>query len=182
MANRKATMTDLRMIIREFAKGTPMREIERKLNFSRTSLRAYKERAEQSGKTMQELQSIEDAELHGILTRADTHRGRDEERYKFMQDNVEGYAQSLTRKYMTYEVLYEEYCKSTDNPYGYTQFKSIIKKYEKEHDYKTHNVYSPAREMQFDFAGDPLWVVDTSTGELLKAIVFLAMQSVIYMN
>ena len=27
MANRKATMTDLRMIIREFAKGTPMREI-----------------------------------------------------------------------------------------------------------------------------------------------------------
>ena len=29
---RKATMTDLRMIIKEFAKGTPMREIERKLN------------------------------------------------------------------------------------------------------------------------------------------------------
>ena len=41
MANRKATMTDLRMIIREFAKGTPMREIERKLNLSRTSLRTY---------------------------------------------------------------------------------------------------------------------------------------------
>ena len=31
MANRKATMTDLRVIIREFAKGTPLREIERKL-------------------------------------------------------------------------------------------------------------------------------------------------------
>ena len=61
MANRKATMTDLRMIIREFAKGTPMREIERKLNLSRTSLRTYKERAEQSGKSMQELQSLEDA-------------------------------------------------------------------------------------------------------------------------
>lgn len=49
MANRKATMTDLRMIIREFAKGTPMREIERKLNLSRTSLRTYKERAGRSG-------------------------------------------------------------------------------------------------------------------------------------
>ena len=34
MANRKVTITDLRMIIREFAKGTPMREIERKLNLS----------------------------------------------------------------------------------------------------------------------------------------------------
>ena len=31
MANRKATMTDLRVIIREFAKGTPLREIERKV-------------------------------------------------------------------------------------------------------------------------------------------------------
>lgn len=173
MANRKATMTDLRMIIREFAKGTPMREIERKLNLSRTSLRTYKERAEQSGKSMQELQSLEDAELHGLLTKADIHRGRDEARYQFMQDNVESYAQSMTRKYMTYEVLYEEYCKSTDNPYGYTQFKAIIQKYEKEHDYKYHNTYSPAHEMQFDFAGDPLWVVDTTTGELLKAIVLV---------
>ena len=68
---------------------------------------------------------------------------------------------------MTYEVLYEEYCKSTDNPYGYTQFKAIIQKYEKEHDYKYHNTYSPAHEKQFDFAGDPLWVVNTDTGELL---------------
>lgn len=85
---------------------------------------------------MQELQSMEDAELHVILTSADTHRGCDEERYRFMLDNVESYAQSMNRKYMTYEVLYEEYCKSTDNPYGYTQFKAIIQKYEKGHDYK----------------------------------------------
>lgn len=71
----KDVMTDLRMIISEFAKGTPMREIERKLNLSRTSLRTYKERAEQSGKSMYELQSMVDAELHGLLTRADAHRG-----------------------------------------------------------------------------------------------------------
>ena len=47
MANRKVTMTDLRVIIREFAKGTPLREIERKLGLSRTSIRTYRERAEQ---------------------------------------------------------------------------------------------------------------------------------------
>ena len=68
MANRKATMTDLRVIIREFAKGTPLREIERKLGLSRTSIRTYRERAEQSGRTMLELQSLEDAELHVIYT------------------------------------------------------------------------------------------------------------------
>ena len=53
MANRKVTMTHLKAIIREFKLGTPMREIERKLKISRTSLRPYKERAESSGKSME---------------------------------------------------------------------------------------------------------------------------------
>ena len=64
--------------------------------------------------------------------------------------------------------------KATDNPYGYTQFKLIIQEYEKAHDYKYHNVYEAAKEMQFDFAGDPLWVLaDRSTGECVKAIVLV---------
>ena len=174
MANRKVTMTHLRAIIREFSKGTPMREIERKLKISRTSLRPYKERAEQSGKSMQDLLRLEDAELYAVLSKEDVHRNRDADRYAFMQENIEEYAQAMTRKYMTYEVLYEDtYCKSTDNPYGYTQFKSILQEYEKNHDYKYHNQYAPTREMQFDFAGDNLWVVDTETGEALKAIVLV---------
>ena len=160
MANRKATMTDLRVIIREFAKGTPLREIERRLGISRTSLRPYKERAEQSGKSMQELLQLEDAELHNVLSKGDGHRSRDADKYAFMQENVESYAQSMKR--------------ATDNPYGYTQFKLIIQEYEKAHDYKYHNVYEAAKEMQFDFAGDPLWVLaDRSTGECVKAIVLV---------
>ncbi len=123
MANRKVTMTHLRAIIREFCMGTPMREIERKLGISRTSLRPYRDRAEASGKTMEELLRLEDAELHAILSKEDVHRNRDTERYAFIQEHIEEYAQAMTRKYMTYEVLYTDtYCKSTDNPYGYTQF------------------------------------------------------------
>lgn len=174
MANRKVTMTHLKAIIREFKLGTPMREIERKLKISRTSLRPYKERAESSGKSMDELLKMEDADLHAILSKEDVHRNRDTNRYEFLQANIEDYAQAMTRKYMTYEVLYEDtYCKATDNPYGYTQFKSILQEYEKKNDLKLHNVYTPAREMQFDFAGDPLWVVDKETGECQKAIVLV---------
>lgn len=174
MANRKVTMTHLRAIVREFKLGTPMREIERKLKISRTSLRPYKERAEASGKTMAELLQLADSELHSILSKEDVHRNRDAERYAFMQANIEEYAHAMTRKYMTYEVLYEDtYCKSTDNPYGYTQFKSILQEYEKKNDLKYHNIYAPAHEMQFDFAGDPLWVVDIKTGECQKATVLV---------
>lgn len=126
MANVKTTMTDIRVIIREFSRGTSLREMERKLKLSRTSLRAYRDRAEASGKCMIDLLKLNDAELQAIMQKGDGHRGRDAERYAFMQENVEDCAKDMRRKYMTYDVLYEEYQKSTDNPYGYTQFKAII--------------------------------------------------------
>lgn len=165
MANVKATMTDIRVIIREFSRGTSLREMERKLKLSRTSLRNYRDRAEASGRSMADLLALNDAELQAIMLKGDGHRGRDSDRYAFMQERVEGYAKDMTRKHMTYDVLYEEYQKSTDNPYGYTQFKAIIQEYERNHDYRYHNVYEPGREMQFDFAGDNLWIVDKDTGE-----------------
>jgi len=173
MANRKATMTDIRVIIREFVRGTSLREMERKLHISRTSLRAYRDRAEASGKAMVDLLNLEDVELNAIMVKGDGHRSRDADRYAFMMENVEEYAQQMKRKHMTYDVLYADYQKATDNPYGYTQFKAIIQEYEKNHDYKYHNVYEPGREMQFDFAGDGLWIVDRSTGEAVSAIVLV---------
>lgn len=166
-------MTDIRVIIREFVRGTSLREMERKLKLSRTSLRNYRDRAEASGKSMVELLQLPDAKLHAMLQKEDGRRGRDTERYAFMQENVEGYARAMLRKHMTYEVLYEEYQKTTETPYSYTQFKFIIKEYEKSHDYKYHNVYAPGREMQFDFAGDNLWIVDRETGETIRAIVLV---------
>lgn len=150
MANVKATMTDIRVIIRELSRGTSLREMERKLQLSRTSLRNYRDRAEATGRSMADLLSLNDAELQAIMQKGDGHRGRDADRYAFMQENVEGYAKDMRRKHMTYDVLYEEYLRRTDNPYGYTQFKAIIQEYEKNHDYKYHNAYEPGCEMQFD--------------------------------
>ena len=65
-----------------------MREIERKLKISRTSLRPYRERAESSGKSMDELLKMEDADLHAILSKEDVHRNRDTNRYEFLQANI----------------------------------------------------------------------------------------------
>lgn len=166
-------MTDIRVIIREFSRGTSLRDMERKLKLSRTSLRNYRDRAEASGRSMVDLLALNDAELQAIMLKGDWHRGRDSDRYGFMQEGVEDYARDMTRKHMTYDVLYEEYLKSTDNPYGYTQFKAIIQEYERNHDYKYHNVYEPGREMQFDFASDNLWIVDKDTGETVKTIVLV---------
>ncbi len=109
MANVKATMTDIRVIIRELSRGTSLREMERKLQLSRTSLRNYRDRAEATGRSMADLLSLNDAELQAIEQKGYGHRGRDADRYAFMQENIEGYAKDMRRKHMTYDVLYEEY-------------------------------------------------------------------------
>ena len=64
-----------------------MSEIERKLKISRTSLRPYKEYAESSGKSMDELPNMEDADLHAILSKEYVHRNRDTNRYEFQQNS-----------------------------------------------------------------------------------------------
>ena len=115
MVNVKATMTDIRVIIREFSRRTSLREMERKLKLNRTSLRNYRNRAEGSGRSMVELLALNDAELQAIMLKGDGHRSRDADRYAFMQENVEDYAKDMMRKHMTYDVLYEKYLKSTDN-------------------------------------------------------------------
>lgn len=78
MANIKTTMTDIRVIIREFSRGTSLREMERKLKLSRTSLRNYRNRAESSGISMIDLLKLNNAELQAIMQKGEGHRGRDE--------------------------------------------------------------------------------------------------------
>ena len=69
---------------------------------------------------MVELLNLGDAELNAIMVKGDGHRSRDADRYAFMMENVEEYAQQMKRKHMTYDVLYADYQKTTDNPYGCT--------------------------------------------------------------
>ncbi len=83
MVNVKATMTDIRVIIREFSCGTSLREMERKLKLSRTSLRNYRDRAEASGRSMVDLLALNGAELQAIMLKGDGHRGRDADGYAF---------------------------------------------------------------------------------------------------
>lgn len=84
MANEKASMTDIRVIIRELSRGTSLREMERKQQLSHTFLRNYRDRAEATGRSMADLLSLNDAELQAIMQKGDGHRGRDADRYAFM--------------------------------------------------------------------------------------------------
>lgn len=105
MANNKTTMTDLRIIISELAKGTSKRKISRDLHISRTSIDVYEKRAEESEYTYAELLSKTEKELSDILRRPDGHRKPDEEKRRLLEPRIEEYAERMTRKHVTFEVI-----------------------------------------------------------------------------
>ena len=163
MANKKATMTDLRLLIREFIKGTSKRKISEKLNLSRTSVDVYIGRMDASGKSAEELLHSDDKTLSQVMVRDSGHRNTDNEKFEELTPLLEDYARQMQLRNMTYQLLFENYSQRVAHPYGYTQFKEKLQAYEKAHSYSFHNVYEPAGEMQVDYAGDKLWIMDPRT-------------------
>lgn len=163
MANKKATMTDLRLLIREFIKGTSKRKISEILNLSRTSIDVYLGRMDASGKSAEELLHSDDKTLSLVMVRDSGHRNTDSEKLDELTPLLEDYARQMQLRNMTYQLLFENYSQRVAHPYGYTQFKEKLQAYEKAHSYSFHNVYEPAGEMQVDYAGDKLWIMDPRT-------------------
>lgn len=173
MANKKATMTDLRLLIREFIKGTSKRKISEKLNLSRTSVDVYIGRIDASGKSAEELLHSDDKTLSQVMVRDSGHRNTDSEKLEELTPLLEDYARQMQLRNMTYQLLFENYSNRVVHPYGYTQFKEKLQAYEKAHSYSFHNVYEPAGEMQVDYAGDKLWIMDPRTKVCQEAYVLV---------
>ena len=173
MANKKATMTDLRLLIREFIKGTSKRKISEKLHLSRTSVDVYIGRMDASGKSAEELLHSDDKTLCQVMVRDSGHRNTDNEKLDELTPLLEDYAHQMQLRNITYQLLYENYSQRVQHPYGYTQFKEKLQAYEKAHSYSFHNVYEPAGEMQVDYAGDTLWIMDPRTKVGQKAYVLV---------
>jgi len=170
MANIKITMTQLRRMLQFLEMDISQRDISKKLHISRTSIAAYKARADGSGKTYQELLKLDDATLSSILQK-EGYKPVVNIRFKVLEPLIPGYVAELNRKYVTYELLWNEYRQDHPDGYGYTRFKALIQAYEKAHTYSYHNVSAPGVEMQVDFAGDKLVITDRKTGLLTPVVV-----------
>lgn len=168
-------MTDLRLIIRRLRKGDTLSEISADLKVSRTSIRNVRDRAIASGWDYAQLEEADDPTLYSILRKEGGHRKTDDAKLAILEPLLEEYARRMQQKHATYEGAYYYYLDNVgaDNAYGKTQFKDLLKQYEKAHDYSYHNHYSPAGEMQVDFAGDKLYVTDAHTGEVHDVSVLI---------
>ena len=96
MSNTKITMLKLKRILQLLAAGISQREISNKVGISRSSITAYKERADSSGKSYQELLQMSDSDVVSVLQRKDYRPGKDA-RYDKLEPLLEEYSRDVTR-------------------------------------------------------------------------------------
>ena len=86
----------------------------------------------------------------------------------------------LQRSGVTLNLLWLEYCDQCrtagEIPYQSTQFNKYYADYLAKVNATMHLNHKPGEVMQVDWAGDTAAVIDTDTGEIIPAYVFLAVQ------
>ena len=170
MANKKATMTDLRLLIREFIKGTSKRKISEKLNLSRTSVDVYIGRIDASGKLAEELLHSDDKTLSQVMVRDSGHRNTDNEKLEELTPLLEDYARQMQLRNMTYQLLFENYSQRVAHPYGYTQFMDGYTT-DPSHMPPNHLAYMRSRECNAAYFLDKSRLIGPATHEVMEAVL-----------
>lgn len=166
MAQKPIRMEQIKQVQQLHNDGVSIKEIKRRLNISRNSVRKYirlvgntpdlpdKELAEKAYDNETQLQKT--ARLHELIQ-------------YFKATDKELHKTGVTR-----QLLWTEYLLTHNNGYGYSQYCYHLKQWFRQSDLAMHMEYTPGDIMMIDFAGKKQSYVDKQTGEIIECEVFIA--------
>ncbi len=164
-------VTKVRLLLQLCKSGASQREMSRQLDLSRTSIKNYLDRLHASGKSLSELEALDDSALLQLAQGA-IYRQMPDARLALLQPLLPNLSIELSKRYTTVQILWEEYVKQFgDQAYSYTTFKHHLQEYVKAHTYSYHNTHIPADTLQVDFAGDSLYITDRYSGDKTAVVV-----------
>lgn len=170
MANTLDSM-DLKQILILHKNGLSNRKIGATLGISRNTVNIYVRQFKGSKYSIDELLDFNDRKLEELFTYKTT---LDTDRQNKLMKYFERVNQARNHPGFTFQFHYQEYTRSADNPYGYTQFlEHYRRKYAKVKGSLKLD-HEPGKEMFVDFAGKKLEIVDRETGEVIPVEVFVS--------
>ncbi len=166
-------MVDYRSILRLHSQGNSQREIARELFCSRHTISDVLIQAMAAGITWPLDDDISNEDIQEILfpgkyAYASLYTVPD---YAFMH-------KELAKNGVTLTLLWDEYCVKVRNdggvPYSYTQYCEKYRRWARVTKATMRITHKPGDAMQVDWAGDPLYITDSVTGERWPAYIFVA--------
>ena len=161
-----------REILRMANLGLSQRNIAESLNCSRTTVSEVLRRAREEQLAWPLPPELSDPELVQILF---PHKGRASTR---KEPDYEQIHTELAKKGVTLSLLWSEYCEECQSageiPYQYAQFCKGYSKYARSTKATMHIHRKPGEQMEVDWAGQTASVLDSVTGEIYDAYLFVA--------
>ena len=167
-------MTNYREILRLHSLGLNKTEIASSCQCARNTVAATLQRAANCGLQWPLPEGMSDKQLSEQLFPSSTSTP------VYKMPDYASVHKELQRSGVTLNLLWLEYCDQCraagEIPYQSTQFNKYYADYLTKVNAAMHLNHKPGEVMQVDWAGDTAAVIDTDTGEIIPAYVFLAVQ------
>ena len=164
----------IKNILRCYAAGMGIKETASTFHTSRNTVRKYVRLFLSSGKSIDQLLSLSEEQLHEMFGGTESRRREPSSKRIELEALLPGYVSRLTRKGMSVRKLFKEYHSEYPDGLQLSSFKRAVRQYKFHIKVVGHVEHYAADQMYVDFAGDRLEVVDGMTGETKKAEVFVA--------
>jgi transposase len=172
MANKATSMSKVRQIIKLYSQQMGKRKIGERLGMSRHTVKQYIDYFHSLKTTKEEVLKLTDFELNKLF-----HPPKQiilNDRLKQLHDFFPIMEKQLRRRGMTVSRQFLDYKAQHPGAYGETSFYYYYNKWCKKVNPSMHIEHKVGDKMYVDFAGATLPYVDTDTGEIKRAQVFVA--------
>lgn len=168
-------MTNYREILRLGDLGINKKDIAAACECSRNTVASVLKRAADCGLDWNHVQDWSNKELSEKLFPPSMVKA------SYKMPNYEYIHREMAKSGVTLSLLWVEYCdgcrEAGEIPYKSTQFNKYYSDYVRKTKATMHLSHKPGEVMEVDWAGQNAFIVDTDTGELIKAYVFVAVLS-----
>jgi len=174
--SKQLALAILRQIIMRMHNRLSIRLISRQLNLNRKTVDKYVKIIEDLKLDLASLMELDDRGLYeAIHGKKNDLIGDMAKRKKDLIDYIPYFAKELERTGVTLKLLWKEYFvdNKEKSPYGYPSFCRILRPGLKSTKTSYHKRYAPGEILMIDFAGDKVYYVDKSTGEMIACVVYV---------
>jgi transposase len=172
MANKTTSMSNVRQIIKLYSQQMGKKKIGERLGMSKNTVKLYIEQFHKLKTTWQELSKLTDFELNKLFHPPAEMPLND--RLRQLHDFFPVMEKQLRRRGMTISRQFMEFKAQHPEAYGETSFYYYYNQWSKKVNPAMHIEHIVGDKMYVDYAGGTLPYVDTDTGEIKDAQVFVA--------
>lgn len=171
MPGERLSMRKIRELLRlRWEHHLPQRAISQSLGLSQGSISDYLSRTRRAGLTWPLPEALDDARLEALLFPPLPNVPSDQRPVP----DWSAVHRDLRRPNVTLALLWEEYRTATTDGFGYSWFCDLYREWAGRLKPTLRQVHIAGERLFVDFAGHTMEIIDASTGEILRAEIFVA--------